>query len=862
MFWFAFFLLVFAVLAWRRTPLREATWVVGGAVLVYGIFGQSAGVFLLLLLLFAAIAIPLNVREMRQEWLIRPAMEFMRKVLPEISRTEQQALDAGTVWWDGELFSGDPDWSRLAAMPRPRLSEQEQAFLDGPVREFCAMLDEWDITAQRRDLPPEAWDFLKRHRFFGLIIPRRYGGLEFSAFAHSQILARISSSPGGATAGSIVAVPNSLGPAELLLHYGTEEQKDYYLPRLATGEEIPCFGLTSPWAGSDAGAIPDHGVVCRGTWNGEEVLGMRLNFDKRYITLAPVATVVGLAFRLYDPDHLLGDEEDIGITCALIPRDTPGLEIGARHLPLDNPFMNGPVRGKDVFVPLEFIIGGPKMAGQGWRMLMECLAVGRSISLPSNSTGNALMCAATTGAYARIRRQFGLPIGQFEGVAEALAAIGGLAYAADSTRRFTAHAVDLGEKPSVPSAIAKLHCTEMAQRALKLAMDVHAGKGVMLGPRNWIARAFEGSPIAITVEGANILTRNMIVFGQGAIRCHPYVLREIRALQDPDPDRALDAFDAALTAHVGHVISSAVRSLGLALSGGRLASVPAHGPTRRHLQRIARYSAHLALLADAAMALLGGSLKFRERLSARLGDLLAALYIASAAIKRFEDDGSHPDDVPLLDWVCEQQFAAAELAIDGFLRNLPNRFAAAALRLLVLPLGVRARGPDDRTEAAVAETLMEPNPTLERLLGAAFLPQRDDAPVGQLHRAWTEMIACEDLLQRVQKAARSGMLRDPHPIDRVAEAVAAGVLSREEGERLRACLEQVAEVCRVDEFAPEALAGPADAAPARKPAKRKATGRGKAARPGRRKARAAPAATEDQAEGKAKDEAEGETGQA
>ena len=837
MFWFAFFLITALTITYRRMPLREASIAFGAAIVFYGLFGSSTGTFFLLLILFGAVALPLNLTEMRQEWFTRPAMEFMRKVLPEISDTERTALDAGTVWWDGELFSGHPNWSRLNAMPAPSLSEEEQAFLDGPVNEFCEMLDDWDITHVSQDLPAAAWEYLKKNKFFGLIIPRQYGGLEFSAFAHSQILARVSSSPGGATAGSIVAVPNSLGPAELLLHYGTDEQKDHYLPRLATGEEIPCFGLTSPWAGSDAGSIPDKGVVCKGNWKGKEVLGMRLSFDKRYTTLAPVATVVGLAFKLYDPDGLLGGEQSLGITCALIPRDTPGLEIGKRHLPVNNPFMNGPLRGKDIFVPLDFIIGGPDMAGQGWRMLMECLAVGRSISLPSNSTGNTLMSTATTGAYARVRQQFNIPVGQFEGVAEALAEIGGLTYAADSTRRFTAHAVDLGEKPSVPSAIAKMHCTEMAQRVLKLAMDVHAGKGVMLGPSNWIGRAFQGSPVAITVEGANILTRNMMIFGQGAIRCHPYVLREIEALDDDNAARALERFDEALFGHLGHSLSVASKSLVLGLSFAHLAGAPTQGPARRHYQRIARYSANLALLSDVAMATLGGSLKFRERLSARLGDVLSATYIASAALKRFADDGSHPDDLPLLDWVCEQQFANAEAAIDGFLENLPNRWIARALRLVVFPLGRHARAADDATAGAVAEILQEPGPTLDRLLQARFVTGRADTAVGKLQAAWTASIACAGLERRVLKAVRDGIVRDPHPVRRIDEAVSAGTLSREEGQQLRSCYELVEAVCAVDEFDSEDLqAGPRPAkkparkaAPKRKPAARKPATRKKAA---------------------------------
>lgn len=825
MFWFAYLLFVVLGVAYLKPALKTATISLGVALLAYGLFGNSGALFLLWLLIFAAVFVPLNQPALRQEWFSRPALEFFRKVLPELSDTERTALDAGTVWWDGELFSGRPNWARLTAMPAPRLSPEEQAFLDGPVQEFCDLMDQWQITHQDQDIPEAAWDLIKQHKFFGMIIPKEYGGLEFSAYAHSCVLAKIASSDGGATAGSIVAVPNSLGPAELIMHYGTQKQKDQYLAKLAVGEEIPCFGLTSPWAGSDAGAIPDTGVICRGNWKGKEVLGMRLNFDKRYITLAPVATVVGLALKLYDPDQLLGDREELGITCALIPRSTPGLEIGKRHLPVNNPFMNGPVRGKDIFVPLDFIIGGAEMAGQGWRMLMECLAVGRSISLPSNATGGALFAAGASGAYARIRRQFNIPIGQFEGIQEALGSMGGKAYASEATRQFTANAVDLGEKPSVPSAIAKMHCTEMAQEIAKLAMDVHAGKGVMLGPSNWIGRNFQGTPIAITVEGANILTRNMMIFGQGAIRCHPYVLKEIAAVAEEDDNRALEQFDEAFFGHLGHSFSAAARSLVLGVTQGHLADVPGSGRTRRHYQKIARYSANLALLSDIAMASLGGSLKFRERLSARLGDVLSKLYIASAALKRFEDQGRPADDLPLLDWVCHDCFLAVENAIDGFLANLPSRPLAWLMRVTIFPVGRWAAAPSDALVQKIAASLQEVGPVRDRLLAATYASSTAARASGLLNHALMAVTEAEDLERRVLKAVRDGIVRNPHPIARISEAVDAGVLDTAQGKQLTEAYKLIEEVCQVDEFDTDELTAGSGgkAKPAKKTARKAAT---------------------------------------
>src|SRR5687768_12649263 len=577
-------------------------------------------------MLVLIIGVILFVPPVRRALISNHMLKIFRKILPQVSQTEQEALDAGTVWWDGELFSGRPDWDKLLAYPKPKLEAEEKAFLAGPVEQLCAMLDEWQITHELHDLPLHVWQFIKDNGFFGMIIPKQYGGLGFSALAHSEVVMKISSRSG--TAAVTVMVPNSLGPSELLLQYGTEEQKSYYLPRLAKGLEVPCFGLTGPEAGSDASAIPDSAIICYGTFNGnEKVLGMRVTWEKRYITLGPVATLLGLAFKLHDPDGLLGGQKDLGITLALIPTDTPGVEIGRRHFPLDAAFQNGPNSGKDVFIPMEYVIGGIEGVGSGWRMLMNCLAVGRSISLPATSTGAAKLAARTTGAYGRVRVQFKMPIGFFEGVEEALARIGGHTYMMDAARMMTAGAVDLGEKPSVISAIVKYHLTERGRQVINDAMDVHGGKGICLGPGNYLGRNYQQTPIAITVEGANILTRSLIIFGQGAIRGHPYVLREIAAIAEPDEAKALHAFDEAFFGHAAFVASNKARALWMGLTRARFANVPATSETRRYYQQLTRFSSAFAFAADVSMFVLGGSLKRRERLSARLGDVLSQLYL-------------------------------------------------------------------------------------------------------------------------------------------------------------------------------------------------------------------------------------------
>src|SRR3990167_2906087 len=595
------FIFAIGALLYQRASLRVATFTI--AILL--IFASKYNGFTLKIIfawcILFAVLLPLNIKKLRIRFITQYLFQFYKRVMPKMSSTEREAIAAGTITFEGDLFRGNPDWDKLLSFPTAKLSAEEEAFIndpESPVEILCGMISDWDITHNLADLPPEMWEYLKQKGFFGLIIPKEYGGKAFSAYAHSQILTKISSR--SVTVSTTVAVPNSLGPAELLLHYGTEKQKNYYLPRLARGEDIPCFALTSPDAGSDASAMTDYGIVCYGEHEGKKVLGIRANFNKRYITLAPIATVIGLAFKLYDPDHLLGEQENIGITCALIPHHTKGMTIGRRHFPLNTPFHNGPIQGKDVFIPLDWIIGGAAQAGKGWRMLMECLAAGRAITLPASTLGGAKKLCYATGAYARIRKQFGLSIGRFEGVEEPLARISAYTYLMDATRTFALSSIDRGEKPSVASAIVKYHSTELGRKLACDAMDIHGGKGICLGPSNYLGRGFQSSPIAITVEGANILTRNMIIFGQGAIRCHPYVLSELKAASLSDPNQALAEFDHAVMKHIGFGISNIVRSVSLALSSSLFVRTP-HSKMKRYYQHATRFCSALALMSDVSM---------------------------------------------------------------------------------------------------------------------------------------------------------------------------------------------------------------------------------------------------------------------
>ncbi|UTW08324.1 acyl-CoA dehydrogenase [Pseudomonas benzenivorans] len=792
-------------LAHRRTAPLPALAMVAGYLLVMGLFSRTPGWLLALFwLLWLAVLLPLVLAEQRRKWLSAPLFAWFQRVLPPMSDTEREAIEAGTVWWDGELFSGRPDWDKLLDYPRASLSEEEQAFLDGPTEELCAMVSDWEI-GQQMDLPANAWEHIKQHGFFALIIPKEYGGKGFSAYAHSQVAMKLATRSGDLA--STVMVPNSLGPAELLLHYGTDAQRQHYLPRLARGEDIPCFALTGPLAGSDAGAMPDSGIVCKGQWNGEEVLGLRLTWEKRYITLGPVATLLGLAFKAYDPDHLLGEEEELGISLALVPTDTPGVEIGRRHLPLGAAFMNGPNSGKDVFVPLDYLIGGQDMLGKGWMMLMNCLSVGRSISLPAVGTGAAKFTSLTSGQYSQIREQFGVPLAAFEGIQEALARIAGNAWMMDSARILTANAVDLGEKPSVLSAVLKYHLTERGRECIQHAMDIHGGKGIIMGPNNYLARSWQGAPIFITVEGANILSRNLMIFGQGAIRCHPYVLKEMALAAREDREEALEEFDSLLLQHIGFAVSNAASSLLLSLSLGGFGQAPGDSVSQPYFRALNRLAAAFALLADLSMLLLGGELKRRERLSARLGDVLSHLYLASAALKRYHDLDYPEHSRPLLSWALEESLAQAERALEGLLANFPNRLLGYVLRALVFPFGRRHKGPSDQLDAEVAAIIgrNSGDAALEELLEGCYRAQGEKDPVAALQRAMDLRDSTRSAQEKLDQALKSGQVHEAPGQNLLDAARDADVLSAEEAQQLQQAHDARRTVIDVDDFAKDEL---------------------------------------------------------
>jgi acyl-CoA dehydrogenase len=797
-------LLVLGALAvYHRWSLAVFAAVAGSALVIAGLGPGNVTATVVAAVLLALIVLPLLITPLRQMLITRYALKFYTRILPPLSDTEKVALEAGTVGFEGELFSGRPQWKVLLDQPKPELTAEEQAFLDGPVEEACRMTNDWETTHVRADLAPEVWDYVKKHKFFGMIIPKEYGGLGFSAYAHHRVIMKLASV--SATLSSTVGVPNSLGPGELLLHYGTDEQKKHYLPRLADGREVPCFGLTGPTAGSDATSIPDFGIVCKGEWNGAQVLGVRLNFEKRYITLAPVATIIGLAFRLYDPDGLLGDEKDRGITLALVPRGTPGMDIGRRHFPLNCVFQNGPIYGKDVFLPLSQLIGGEDCIGHGWRMLVECLSVGRAITLPSTASGASKLAAVVTGAYARIRKQFGLSIGRFEGVEEALGRIAGHAYAASALSQATAAAVDRGEKPAVPSAIAKYHCTEMSREVARDAMDIHGGKGVILGPKNYLGRGWQAAPISITVEGANIMTRSLMIFGQGAIRCHPWVLKEMRAAQHPDAAVRLREFDANLFGHIGFAISNAVRSCWYGLTFAKIGAAPGDDYTQRYFRKLNRYSANLALLADTSMLLLGGKLKFKERLSARLGDVLSHLYLASAMLKRYEDEGRPATEKPLLAYAFHDSCYKIEEAMSAALRNFPIRPAAWLLWMLVFPWGRRAQQPSDRLGHRAAALLMSPSDARDRMADGVFLTPCANNPAGRINAALARVILAEPVERKFLKALKNSDIEALTFPEQLNEGVREGWISTEERAQLEELRELTWDAISVDDFDPADL---------------------------------------------------------
>ena len=811
-------LALFYVIARHRVPFRLLVLASAIFLMVYTL--ADGFNFLWGLLFWSVLLVPaglLGIPSLRQSFLSRPLLQRIRKILPPMSATERDAIEAGSVWWEAELFRGAPDWQLLQSYRLPVLNAQEQAFIDGPVEQLCAMIDDWDITHNRMDLPPEIWAFLKQHRFFGMIIPQRYGGLEFSAHGHSSVVTKIAGR--SISAGVTVMVPNSLGPAELLMHYGTEVQKDYYLPRLADGREIPCFALTGPFAGSDAGAIPDHGVVCMGKHEGKEVLGLRLNWEKRYITLGPIATVLGLAFKAFDPDGMLGEQQELGITCALIPANTPGITIGNRHFPLNAAFQNGPNSGKDVFIPLEFIIGGQENIGNGWRMLVESLSVGRGISLPAVGVAAGKSCVRHTGAYARVRKQFDTSIGKFEGVEEALARIGGMTYMMEAGRLLTLSALDSGEKPSIITAILKCYNTEHMRQVVNDSMDIHGGRGICMGPSNYLARAYQSLPVGITVEGANILTRSMIIFGQGAIRCHPYLVREMEAATQEDLSVAEETFDQAVRGHTEYFITNCCRAFIYGISGSHLAPAPYSGRVGNYYRRLGQMSAAFAVTADLVLMILGGSFKRKEKLSGRFADALGYMFYASAVLKKFEADGQPRSDLPLLEWSAKYCLYQVQVALDEILRNFPVKWLGVIVRHWIFPLGLSLRPPNDSLGHRVAAQLLKPGEARDRLTSGIFQSDDPDDITGCLEDALHKVIRAEPIERRLrhQQMTQAGLEDYSQWVNRL---LGAGQVTVEESDILLQARAAITKVVMVDDFTPEQMTGMPDTTKPAGPKKR------------------------------------------
>lgn len=746
----------------------------------------------------ALLAIP----SVQDSLVVTPAYRNLRNVLPTVSDTEKAALEAGTVGWDAQLFSGDPDWSLLRRVPAITLTQEERAFLEGPTEDLCRRVDDWSIRHNLREIPKDIWDFLAEHGFFGMLISKAHGGLGFSAQAQSLIIGKIASrSPDVAT---IVMVPNSLGPGELIEKYGTEEQKSHYLPRLAKGKEIPCFGLTGPSSGSDAAAMRDVGIVCKDMHQGREVLGIRLTWEKRYISLGPKATLLGLAFRLYDPDGLLDRGEEIGITLALIPTDHKGVQIGRRHLPSGAAFPNGPNWGEDVFIPMDWVIGGEAYAGKGWRMLMESLAAGRAISLPASSTAAAKAMLRTSSAYARIRKQFGLPIAFMEGIEEPLARLVEDAYLLEAGRSVTAAMVSAGEKPAVISAILKYQSTERMRDAVNDAFDIHGGRAICDGPSNYLQSAYQMVPVAITVEGANILTRTLITFAQGALRSHPWLYQEIEALQDADEDRGKRAFEEAFRGHVSFAVANVFGSLFHNLTGGLFASAPAHArATRRWYRQLARASRSFALVADLTVALLGGRLKTKQKITGRLADALSELYLLSCVIKRFEDDGELVSDKKLLDYCAANCLDRFQTALRGAVENFPIYWARFLIAPLVAPLGWRMRPASDALGKEIVRASLTPGEIRDRLTRDIFITDNPEDPTGILEHTLAKVVGAYEIDRKLERAVRDGLVRRTHENDWIADARKQNILNDEEARVLSEIKDLTAKVIAVDHFAPE-----------------------------------------------------------
>jgi len=759
----------------------------------------SMGIFGFLLWLFAVAFGLLAVPSIRKAVLIAPAFKLVKRTLPKVSDTETQALEAGTVGFDAELFSGEPDWDKLRSIAPIVLTPEEQAFLDGPTEELCGMIDDWEVRHSEREVPDEIWEFVKTHGFLGMLISKEHGGLGFSAQAQSLIIGKIASrSPDVVT---IVMVPNSLGPGELIEKYGTEQQKSYYLPRLAKGEEIPCFSLTGPTSGSDAATMRDIGIVTRGEH--DDVVGIRLSWDKRYITLGPKATLVGLAFRLFDPENILGRGENLGITVAMIPADHPGIEIGRRHLPSGNAFPNGPNWGRDVFIPIDWVIGGEKMAGQGWRMLMECLAAGRAISLPSSATAGTKAMLRFTSAYGRIRKQFGLPVARMEGVEEPLARMIEAAYANEAARAVTASMVSRGERPSVLSALMKYQTTERMRQSVNDAFDIHGGRAICDGPSNYLQSAYQMVPVGITVEGANILTRTLITFAQGALRSHPYLYTEIKAVQDPDAERGLEAFEAAFSDHIALSVACATGAFFHNLTWGRFAPAPEQAYETAHWYRqLGRASRSFAFVADLTVASLGGALKTKQKISGRLADALSELYFLACILKRYEDDGRLSGDKHIVAFAAANGLYRFQAAISGVIDNFPIAPARWLMRAVVFPLGRPYRPASDAAGHRVVRLVLEAPEVRDRLTRHIYVSKDPDDPTGLLEVTLQKVVAAEEAEKKLERAIRSGAIRRFHGIDWIGEAMAKGIVSESEGQQLREVEALVARVIAVDHFDP------------------------------------------------------------
>ena len=758
------------------------------------------GLYWIVTALVALLAIP----ALRRAVLVRPAFKLVGKILPKVSDTEQQALDAGTVGFDAELFSGTPDWNKLRAVPPIVLTTEERAFLDGPVEELCKLINDWDVRHAKREIPESVWAFVKKHGFLGMLISKAHGGLGFSAQAQSIILGKIASrSPDVVT---IVMVPNSLGPGELIEKYGTDEQKHYYLPRLARGDEVPCFSLTGPTSGSDAATMRDIGNVERAMHDGKETLGIRLSWDKRYITLGPNATLVGLAFRLFDPKNLLGRGEDVGITVAMIPANHPGVNIGRRHLPSGAAFPNGPNWGTDVFIPMDWVIGGDKMAGQGWRMLMECLAAGRAISLPSSATAGAKSMLRVTTAYGRIRKQFGLPVARMEGIEEPLARMVETAYVNEAARGVTAAMVSRGERPAVISALMKYQTTERLRRSINDAMDIHGGRAICDGPANYLQSAYLMIPVGITVEGANILTRTLITFAQGALRSHPFLYKEVQAVQDADKARGLAAFEGAFLGHLSFAFSNIAGALFHNLTLGMFGKSPVESPVTRSIyKQLWRSSRNFALVADMTVAFLGGGLKTKQKLTGRMADALSELYLLSCVLKRFEDDGQPAADQPIVAVAAANSLDRFETAIRGTIANFPNKIVRGLLRVLVFPLGRHYFPASDKLMGQIAKLSIEPGEVRDRLTRDIFISKDVNDPTGLLEVTLLKVVASEAAEKKLERAIRAGTIRRYHGLDWIGDAAAKGMITESEAIQLKEVEQLVARVIAVDHFDPSEL---------------------------------------------------------